>query len=93
MMSATYSIADVAKGILSLILFFAAMGLVAQIFFGQIGQIAQQFPVDQSNPYYNAYTSVRDALITAMNNTAPLMTLIVAVIALGLVWLLVRILT
>lgn len=86
-------ITGVAKGILTLVLFFAAMGLVTQIFFGQIGTIAQQFPIDQSNPFYNAFTTVRDSLITAMNNVAPLMTLVVAVIALGLVWTLVRIIS
>ncbi|MEM4762073.1 MAG: hypothetical protein QW794_02875 [Thermosphaera sp.] len=85
--------ANTAKGILSLVLFFAAAALIAQIFFGQIGNIATQFPVEQSNPFYNAYQSITQALTTGMQSLAPLFVLIVAIIALGLVWTLVKILT
>lgn len=81
----------VAKGVLVLVILFAVFGLVAQIIFGQIGSIAQMFPISSTNPFYNAYQNLATALNSAMASLAPVFQLIVAVIIIGLIFALVRI--
>jgi hypothetical protein len=89
-MSAEVTWAGMAKGVLVLVLLFAIFGLVAQIIFGQIGAIAQQFPIDSSNPYYGAFQSLATALSNAMSSLAPVFQLIVAIIVISLIFVLVR---
>jgi hypothetical protein len=90
-MSAEVSWAGMAKGVLVLVILFAVFGLVAQIIFGQVGMIAKQFPVDSTNPFYNAYSSVATALSNAMASLSPAFQLIAAVIIIAIVFVLIRV--
>jgi hypothetical protein len=90
-MSAEGGFAGMAKGVLVLVLLFAIFGLVAQIVFGQIGAIAKMFPIDSTNPYYNAFQNLATALSNAMASLAPVFQLLVAVIVIGLIFVLVRV--
>ena len=76
---------------LVLVVLFAVFGLVAQIIFGQVGMIARQFPVDSTNPFYNAYSSVATALSNAMASLSPAFQLIAAVIIIAIVFVLIRV--
>jgi hypothetical protein len=73
-------------------MFFALSALTMQIFFGQIGQMATQYPVTTTNPYYSAYNQTVTALRTSMGTLAPVFGIIVATIVIGTIWALVRIL-
>jgi hypothetical protein len=90
-MSAEVTWAGMAKGVLGLVILFAVFGLIAQVVFGQIGSIAQMFPIDSSNPYYGAFQSLATALSNAMASLAPVFQLLVAVIIIGLIFVLVRV--
>jgi hypothetical protein len=81
-----------ARGVLATLMFFAVAALVLQIFFGQLGQVAAQFPLEAANPFYDVYEKVAGALRTAMGTLAPVFGIIVAVIVIGIIWSLVRIL-
>ena len=81
-----------ARGVLAILLFFAVAALVLQIFFGQIGQVASSYPVSTTNPFYDAYNKTVTALRTAMSTLAPVFGIIVAIIVIGIIWALVRIL-
>jgi hypothetical protein len=83
--------AGLAKGVLVLVILFAVFALVAQIIFGQIGMIAAQFPVDNSSPFYNAYTHLRTALDNAMVSLSPAFQLVAAIIIISIVFVLIRI--
>ena len=83
--------ANTAKGVLVLVILFAVFALVAQIVFGQIGTIAQAFPIDNTNPFYNAYTSLATALSNAMTSLAPVFQLVVAIIVISLIFVLIRV--
>jgi hypothetical protein len=83
--------ANLAKSVLVLVVLFAVFALVAQIIFGQVGMIARQFPVNSTNPFYNAYTSLNSALNSAMVSLAPAFQLVAAVIIISIVFILIRI--
>jgi hypothetical protein len=90
-MSAETGFAGLAKGVLVLVVLFAVFGLVAQIIFGQVGTIAKQFPVDSTNPFYNAYSSLNTALTNAMTSLSPAFQLVAAVIIISIVFVLIRV--
>jgi len=81
-----------ARNVLTLVLFFAVSALVVQLFFGQVGSIARLYPINASNPFYSAYTQLSQALTQAMSSLAPVFGVIVAIIVIGVIWMLVRIL-
>jgi len=83
--------ANTAKGVLVLMILFAVFGLVAQIIFGQIGSVAQAFPITNTNPFYDAYTSLATALNNAMTSLAPVFQLIVAIIVISLIFVLIKV--
>ena len=76
---------------LGLVILFAVFGLIVQIVFGQIGMVAKMFPIDTANPYYNAFQNLATALSNAMASLSPVFQLLVAVIVIGLVFVLVRV--
>ena len=73
-------------------LFFAVAALVLQLFFSQLGTVAAQYPVEATNPFYNAYAAIAQALSQAMSALAPVFGVIVAVLVIGIIWALVRML-
>jgi type III secretory pathway component EscU len=83
--------AQTAKSVLVLVILFAIFALVAQIVFGQIGSIAQTFPIENTNPFYGAYSSLNTALTNAMASLAPVFQLIVAIIVISLIFVLIRV--
>jgi hypothetical protein len=83
--------AALAKSVLVLVVLFAVFALVAQIIFGQVGTIAKQFPVNSTNPFYNAYTSLSTALNNAMTSLSPAFQLVAAVIIISIVFMLIKI--
>jgi len=83
--------AALAKSVLVLVVLFAVFALVAQIIFGQVGTIAKQFPVNSTNPFYNAYNSLSTALNNAMASLAPAFQLVAAVVIIAIVFILIRI--
>ena len=91
-MSAEVGWVGTARGVLAILMFFAVAALVLQIFFGQLGQVAAQYPVSTSNPFYDAYNKTATALKTAMGTLAPVFGVLVAIIVIGIIWALVRIL-
>jgi flagellar biogenesis protein FliO len=91
-MSAEVGWVGTARGVLAILMFFAVAALVLQIFFGQLGQVAAQYPVPVTNPFYDAYNKTATALKTAMGTLAPVFGVLVAIIVIGIIWGLVRIL-
>jgi hypothetical protein len=91
-MSAEVGWVGTARGVLAILMFFAVAALVLQIFFGQLGQVAAQYPVSTSNPFYSAYNQTATALKNAMSTLAPVFGILVAIIVIGIIWGLVRIL-
>ncbi|RLE83298.1 MAG: hypothetical protein DRJ67_12485 [Thermoprotei archaeon] len=82
---------DTAKGVLLLILFFAVAGLITQVFFGQVGTLAKQYPVESDNPFYESYNETKNALNNAMKGLTPVFGIVVALIVISLIWTIVRV--